>query len=292
MSTSSPDLAAIQERFYALVTAPEGVGRALAAEGREASDLEAMVVGDARLDAVARLDVYANMYFYRILDVLRDAYPKLVAAVGDAPFHDLVTDYLLACRPRHPSIALTGDRLPRFLAGHRLAAERPWLAPLATLERAHTELFDGPDAETLTLDEVRTLPADELASLPLALIPCHRLLEHPFALDPLWRALDEGPAEPDRQAETLLVWRQDVEVYHRPVDAEERPLLALAAGGTTLARLCDEVVAASPEEGAQRVFNLVGRWLVDGLIGNPRRVPKPSRDGAPAAEPPAPRRDG
>jgi hypothetical protein len=128
---SPPSLAEIQERFYALVTAPEGVGKALVERGLAPEDLARMVVGDARLGAVARLDVYANMYFFRILDVLREAYPKLTAAVGDSAFHDLITDYLLACPPAHPSVAHAGDRLPQFLSTHPLALERPWLLPLA-----------------------------------------------------------------------------------------------------------------------------------------------------------------
>jgi putative DNA-binding protein len=269
-SLEAASLAEIQERFYALVTAPEGVGQALAEAGLAERDLGALVIGDQRLDAVARLDVYANMYFYRILDLLRDAYPRLVTAVGDAAFHNLVTAYLLACPPRHPSIAFTGDRLPAFLAGHALAAESPWLVPLAHLERAHTELFDGPDAATLSLDQMRTLAPDQLPALPLRLVPCHRVLEHPFALDPLWRALEQGQTErPAAQPEVLLVWRQEVEVTHRPVDAEERSLLELASAGTTLGRLCDRVSAESAEEGALAVFNVVGRWLADGLVRDP-----------------------
>jgi hypothetical protein len=268
MLPEAPSLAQIQERFYALVTAPEGVGAALAADGLTAGDLESMVVGDERLEALARLDVYANMYFYRILEVLRGDYPRLTAALGDPAFHNLITDYLVACRPRHPSIALAGDRLPEFLASHALGAERPWLVPLASLERAYTELFDGPDAATLGLDDVRALAPPALAALPLGLVPCHRILVHPFAIDPLWRATGEQAAAAKR--EVLLVWRQDIEVYHRVIDAEEQALLELAGKGTTLQHLCEQIAAESTEEGAHKVFNLVGRWLADGMVRIPR----------------------
>ena len=75
-------------------------------------------MADAKLSAVDRLDVYANMYFFRMLDVLRDDYAKVVAVVGDDAFHNLVTDYLVACRPAHPSLREVGARLPGFLARH------------------------------------------------------------------------------------------------------------------------------------------------------------------------------
>jgi hypothetical protein len=229
-------LADLQERFYALVTAPEGVAKALGEDS-----LADVIAGDERLDAVARLDIYASMYFYRLLDVLRDAYPRVLAELGDAAFHNLVTDYLLACPPAHPNIVEAGARLPQFLAGHPLGKERPTLAALAWLERARIEVFDGPDAPTLTLDAVRGLPPDEIPSLRLALIPCHRLVDG------------------------HLVWRQGVDVYDRAVDDEERDLLALAAAGTTLGALCERV-AGDVAEAAQRVFNLVGRWIADGLV--------------------------
>jgi hypothetical protein len=273
MSLDRPSLAAIQRQFYALVTAPEGVGQALAEAGRGPRDLETMVVSDGKLDAVSRLDVYANMYFYRILEVLREAYPKVTAVVGDAAFHNLVTAYLLACPPAHPSLAFTGDRLPAFIAGHPLAEERPWLVPLAHLERAYVEIFDGPDATTVSLDDLRGLPPAELMAVPLALIPCHRLLAHNFAIDPLWRAIDDGrlpePVVVSAEREVILAWRHDVDVSHRVIDGEERPLLALAAAGTTVERLCEEVNAGSTGEAAQKVFQLLGRWLADGVLIRP-----------------------
>jgi hypothetical protein len=245
-------LRALQTRFYDLVTAAQGVGPTLAERGEGLGDL---VRGDERLDAVTRLDIYANMYFFRILDVLRDAYPRVLEVVGDAAFHNLATAYLLECRPAHPSIAEVGARLPAFLAGHPLAGEHPGLVHLAAVERAHAEVFDGPDAETLTLAEVQGLPPERLTALSLRLIPCHRLAGG---------------------EETTLVWRQDVEVYERSVDSEEAALLSLAGAGTSLALLCDSVSAPSHEEAAQKIFQHLARWLADGLVRAPGPPPSAS----------------
>ena len=146
-------LAELQARFHALVTAPESVAATLAARGAQAvGDVHELVVGDARLSAVERLEIYANMYFFRIRDVLRDEFPRTAALLGDSTFHDLVVDYLAAIPPRHPSLREVGARLPAFLAAHSTARARPWLAELARLERTRLELVDAPDAETLTLD--------------------------------------------------------------------------------------------------------------------------------------------
>ena len=253
-------LADLQARFYDLVTAPEGVARTLSGRGQSAAAVEELVVGDARLSAVERLDVYANMYFFRLLDVLRDDYPKIVAAVGDDAFHNLVTDYLAACPPEHPSIAHAGARLPRFLEDHSLCRERPWLPALAALERAHTELFDGPDADPLSLDELRGMAPAEIMALVLRPVPCARVLSLPFAASELWEAPEATPGG----GETLLVWRQDVEVFHRRLSEEESALLA-KLDGRALQAICDEL-SGSVEEAAQSLFNVLGRLIADGVV--------------------------
>ena len=124
---SSPSLAAVQAIFYDLVTAPEGVASRLLEREREgdALHLEALVRPSTKMSPAERVDVYANMYFYRILDVLRDELPRTLAAVGDGAFHNLVTDYLLDCRPAHPSLREVGARLPEYMARHSLGRSRP-----------------------------------------------------------------------------------------------------------------------------------------------------------------------
>src|SRR5580692_11170127 len=102
-------LADIEARFYGLVTARDSVAVTVAEGGREARQaVEQMVAGDAGLPAIARLEIYADMYFARLRDVLADEYAQTAAALGGAAFHALVVDYLDACRPDHPSMREVG----------------------------------------------------------------------------------------------------------------------------------------------------------------------------------------
>ena len=88
-------LAETQAWFYELVTARAPVVETVAARGPEARRLlEEIVNGDARSPAVARVEIYADMYFARLRDVLRDEYPKTRGLLGPSAFHDLVADYL------------------------------------------------------------------------------------------------------------------------------------------------------------------------------------------------------
>jgi hypothetical protein len=262
-------LADVQAQLYDLITAPEGAAKRLVELGRAPRDLEAIVRASGQLSAVERVDVYANMYFFRILEVLADEYAKIVTLVGGDGFHNLVTDYLLACRPAHPSLREVGARLSAYLARHPLAEDRPWLSELARLERTRLELFDGPDAEVLTLEAVRALPPEALPELALRVIPCHAILHTDFALAPLWRALEAGhqPEDPPGSAETILVWRHQLDVFHRVLDSDEVACFSLLRQGATFAAVCEQVSeGAGAEAAAQRAFELLARWLDDGVL--------------------------
>jgi hypothetical protein len=264
-------LADVEARFYALVTAPESVAKTLDALGPEARrEVEQLVVGDGRLSAVDRLDVYAGMYFFRIRDVLRAEYPRTLALLGEPGFHNLVTDYLAACPPAHPSLREAGARLPPFLAGHAAGRERPWLADLARLERIRLELVDGPDAPAVTLQALEQIPAARFAALRLARVPSSALLANRFAVLPHWRGSEDAPEVPEARPETVLVWRRELDVYHRAIDAEEAECLDRVAGGIAFEDLCARLaIGRTDEVAAVRAFELVARWAADGLLCEP-----------------------
>jgi hypothetical protein len=258
-----------QARFYRLVTARDDVAALAAGDAEARASVDEMVVGDARLSAVDRLDIYASMYFVRIRDVLAEELPRTAATVGGAAFHGLVTDYLQACPPSHPSLREAGARLPAFLTTHALAVDRPWLAELARLERARLELFDGPDAAPISIASLRDVPPDRFGALRFRLIPSHRLLENRFPISEAWRAENRSDTPPRAEPETQIVWRRDGTVYHRAADGDEGRWLPRLAreDGVEFSDLCAALAdTLSDEAAAARAFELVARWAGEGLI--------------------------
>jgi hypothetical protein len=262
----APSLRETEERFFQLITAPTGVTDGLRALGLAAADLERMVRSDARRSAVGRLDVYAEMYFFRIRDAMKELFPALAAVLGEVAFHNLVTDYLLAHPSRHPSLHRIGDALPEFLAA------KSWWGDLARLELARSRIFEAPDAETLSLEALRARPPESFATLPLTLIPAHVLLHVGAAVDEVWSAatLAAPVPEPEPIARTLLVWRNGVEVLHRALERDEAESLALAEAGRPFGAICDHLVATQPDGGeaevAERAFRLLATWVAGGLL--------------------------
>ncbi len=250
-----------------------GVAQGLATAGQGPADLEQVIASDDRASAVERLDVYANMYFYRIRDTLRDYFPATAAVVGEAGFHNLITDYLLAYPSRHPSLREVGRFLPGFTAGHALAGEHPWLGELAALEWARLDVFDRADEVPLDRARLQTLAPEDFAGLLLRPIRAHEVVPSLHTVDDVWSAVvtneDPSPASPAPrpQPAAFLIWRRELTVYHRVVDAAEAAAIAWIQPGLPFAALCERLGERhSPEVAAQIGSTWLAQWLADGIL--------------------------
>jgi hypothetical protein len=262
-------LRALEERFLAVITGRDDAATNLARLGLAPAEAGGWVVDDERAPALERLEVYTDMYFLRLRDALLEDFPKLGAVLGEGDFHDLVVDYLAAHPPDSASLRELGARLPGFLAGHALGRARPWLPDLAALEWARADVFDRADARPLTLGELRALPPERFAGLPLSPVPAHAVCAVAAGVDEVWRRIEDGaPAgEPSPGASILLVWRQGVVVLHRRVESEEGEVLGMVLAGTTFGALCERLAEGrTPEAAARAAFEILGRWIAGELV--------------------------
>ena len=310
-SGTSTDLRSTQELFWTLITAPEGVCTAVEDLGRrgllEARAIDDVFKGDGDLPAVERLDIYANMYFYRLLDCLAEDFPKVLAAVGPERFHNLITDYLLAHPSEHPSLRYLGRRLPGFIAGHPLAAEHPWLADLARLDWARADLFDAADATPLSRDALARLPQERAGEARFTIVPAFALLRFDHDVVRFWRRLEDDaagvhregashgratgnaarettvidasparaqdvgahPGRPRRRPTAARVWRRDFVVYHRSIDEDEVVCLESVRAGDSIAHICQRLSAGrSVAKATERAGRMVQGWLDDGILAD------------------------
>ena len=260
----------LQSLLYRLITAPSGVAEGLASE-RElgAGGLDAIVLGDERLSAEARVDIYANMYFYRIRDALREDFPATLAVLGADNFHNLITGYLLEYPPTEPSLHHCGRHLADYLRDHPLREGAPFVADLARLERASVEVFSGPDAAALEPDALRAIAPADWPALMLGLHPSAQILALDWRVSELLRAVEEErewtPAA--RGAVKVLVWRSDARVLYRDLDRTEADALGAVSRGASFAEIC-EVVAADADirEAVAAMNQMLARWLADRLL--------------------------
>jgi Putative DNA-binding domain len=264
-----PTFPQTQQLFWKLISAPEGVAPGLAAlSPSERGMADTLVRRNARLSAVEQLDIYADMYFYRIRDCLMEDFAALHAVIGAAAFHNLITDYLLVHPSTHFSLRHVGRHLPAYVGTHALGEQYPYLADLAALEWTILESFDAPDAAPLDAAALGAVPEECWPDLRFTLTPSLHVLELGWPVHEIWRQAQAGDRPFSEPAETYLrVWRQNLRVFHRPVDAAEYAALTAIRAGETFSEVCESIAAVVGEdEGPERAATLLQEWLADALL--------------------------
>jgi len=221
------------------------------------------------LAAAQRLAIYADMYRTRLVDVLREDYPRVLTILGDGEFQALACRYLVQHPSTHPSVRYVGRRFADFLAGE--TGGLLFLGDLARLEWARVEVFDAPDADPLRLSDLESLPASDWPTLRLRPIPACLVVKCAWPVHEIWAAAAD--ATPGRsgagrpEASTLRVWREGWSVSHAAMGDLERRVFPLLERGEPFARLCAAGEdGLEPEAAAREVGSLLMRWLEDGLL--------------------------
>lgn len=212
------NLAEMQREFWRLAAREPG-----------ASDAAAFVIGTPELGARERVEIYADMFVWRQVDVLREDFPRLAEKLGDEAFYALAERYLRAHPSTHASLSELGARMPSFVR-----AERPELAELAELEWARAEVFEAPDAAPL--DRLQPVSEDELPRVRLRFVPALRLLG------------------------ATAVWKKGFEVRHAALEPAEARALALAIAGEPLGAVCEAF------DGVEPAFRAISSWFAEGFI--------------------------
>jgi hypothetical protein len=228
------------------------------------------------LGAIDRLAIYADMYRARLLDVLREDFPRTVAVLGEDAFDALGSRYLARHPSTHPSLRQVGGHLAEFLDGE--AARPHWLADLARLEWARVEVFDAPDAEPLRLDDLRTLAPAQWPALQLRTIPACAVVDSAWPVHEIWAAGAGDPLDVVRPAACCIrVWREGFSVSHAAMGEAERRVFPLLQRGEPFAALCAELAGdGDPESAAHEAGALLMRWLEDQLLARPPAPCAPS----------------
>ncbi len=263
------DLNWVESLLYRLITAPSGVAEGLANEkSLTPGGLARVIAGDDRLRAQERVDIYANMYFYRILEVLQEDFPATLAVIGAERFHNLITGYLIDYPPRHFSISYAGEHLADFIRDHPLREEFPFLADLARLERALIEVFHAADAVPLDAERMRAIVPEQWPSLQLTLHPAHQMFQLEWNVASILKAVEQGdtPNPPSHDATSMLVSRHRNTVQYRAIDEAEGAELAALSEGTTFAEICELIAATAEGDPAVAINHSLERWLSDGLL--------------------------
>ena len=240
---STPSLRELQQAFW------HGITRDVAAGPL------AVIEPSATLEPAERLGIYAGMYLARLVDALRENYPRTAAVLGEDRFDELVRPYL----GRHPSTNPSVRNVGRALPDHLAAAEVPgFVAELARLEWLRLEVFDAPDTPLLRREDLVVVPAERWPELRFEPVAALETLHTQWAVHRLWKDAERTTC--DREPTALRIWRQDFVVYQAPMEPDEERALAQVRAGECFASICEGFDDGTAPAG------LLLRWVEDGIL--------------------------
>jgi hypothetical protein len=261
----APSLERVERVVWTLLRTPEGPEeglRSLEAEGRlPAGELERWVEGDERLDAVGRVNIYANMYFIRQKDALREDFPACIRVLGEERYQDVFTAYLLAHPSSHYSLRYLGEAFPSFLAVHALAAELPYLPDLARLEWAVSQVLQAEDAPVLERGDLAAVPPEHWGDLAFRPVDAAALLDLSWDVVPLRGEAGRSKVAP--RAHTVLVYRDGHSPAEEILTADEAGAWKAVIEGRTFGEVCEALAAPDDaiETAASRAAGFLLGWL-------------------------------
>lgn len=231
-------------------------------------DLEAHVIGTAKLSAHARVHIYRDAYRLRLREALAANYPRLQQLVGEEAFAAIADAYIDAHPSRTPSIRWFGEALARQL--ERAFAAKPWLAELARWEWAIAAAFDAPDAPPIDVAHLAQVTGDRWPNLRFAFHPSVQCLSLQTNAPNLFKALTEGVPPPEAletPTSIWLIWRQNLTTRFRSLEDGEAAALNALMRGETFATLCTELCEwYAPEQIAQRAAAFLREWVDAGMV--------------------------
>lgn len=204
-----------------------------------------------------RFDVYAGMYWSRLIEGLASDFPAVVALAGRELFDRLAVTHLKRRPSSAPSMAWLGRGFDETLRGLGLERE----AAVASLEWARNEAFWSPDARAMTPAELGAL-GDALGDARLELHPSLRRLTLPVGVRAFVEA-HEGAIDAAAM-EAVVVWRSGEDVLHDALTPAEDEALARAQRGEPVG-VCCEAFVSEPEPEAAAIGALVS-WVSRGFV--------------------------
>lgn len=237
--------------------------RALPKDSALAQMARRHVAGNDRLSPVEQLEIYRRQFWLRHTSSLIEDFPGVGGIVGQDDWERLIEEYLDHHPSQSHSLRDLGNRLAEHIEGAEWLPHRDLCADMARLEWSYIEVFDAADSAPLDPAELGGIPEAAWERARLVLAPALRLLPLRYPVAELRRRLRAGSEPvslPEPQAQWLVVYRLERELYDRRLSRGAFALLGALGEGTPLVAACERAMAEVPEEAADIEARL-GDWF-------------------------------
>lgn len=278
----APELDRLERWMLEVVSHPDGASAGVRTEsaGRHlpvsAERLEDVVEPSKALSATERLEIYAGMYYWRMIDVLAEDFRAVRRVLGDERFAEIARAYIDAHPSTHYSLSMLGRALPQFLRESEApVSHREFVADLAALERSIEEVFDAPGAPKLETDDLLAVPRDRWSELRFDMIPAFRLHAFTYPVNDYYQAFREerDAAVPGPDRTWLAVFRRELKVWRMPLTRPQYAILESLGRGLPLAAALEsaaDLPGVDPGELVESLREWFAAWAGEGLFAGLR----------------------
>lgn len=199
----------------------------------------------------AGLAVYRNTVARGLGEVILAAFPTVAKVVGEDWLRAAGRRFAASHPPAEPSLIAYGAAFPDWLAAFPPAADMPFLADLARLDRAWTEAHLAADATPVGAEPFQALAPEDFLAARAVLHPSLRLLGFDDGAARLWLTLREAETPPqslelDDAPSQILILRPHLEVITRLVPSAVAAFLQHCLAGQPLAEAAAAALEAEP----------------------------------------------
>lgn len=207
----------------------------------------------------AGLAVYRNTVAKARVDALAAHYPTVARLVGEAWFREAALIFARAEPPTSPMMDDFGEGFADWLEAFPPAADLPYLAAVARIDRAWSRAHVAADAPVLDVAELSALSPAALFGAKAILHPSVSLFWFDWTVASIWLANRPHQGEPmpvvwDSVAEGLVVVRPEMEVRHHRLLHAQWQFLDACRRGLPLGRAAANVRLAYPLTDLSRLF--------------------------------------
>lgn len=238
--------------------------------GGDAELMTNQVISSPAAHAATRLDVYAQAYHLRLLEVLGNDLPGLRVLAGNEKFEQICLAYIHANPSTHYNVRWYGDAMSDFLPTSVWATE-PGLAEMAALEWRMTLAFDAANDALLYAAQLASIATHDWPCMQFQLHGSLQRLCLRCNVNEIRRALDREEPLPALQQfdvpQQWITWRKDHHVRHRCLEFDEAAALDAVERGASFAEICELLCEwHDANTVAMRAATLLQRWIEDQWI--------------------------
>ncbi|MCY4420866.1 MAG: DNA-binding domain-containing protein [Gammaproteobacteria bacterium] len=267
MPRDDSGLESLEQWMYSVISHPQGAEAGVEANSKPGSeaayDLEQTVLPSEKLTPLERISVYADMYFWRFIDIMSEEYPTVEHLLGVERFAQVVRDYIT----RHPSTYYNLNRLsvkfPQYLRNEAdEIPHQPFVVAVATVERLMEDVFDAPHKEKISTEAIQNVPGEQWPEICLEFNPALYLLELDYPVNAYMTAVNEDRHmdAPKAQKSFVVVYRCNYRVWRDDLEYESYLLLAQLKEGKSLGEALENCAL---QEGVDmdKITTNLGEWF-------------------------------